>query len=114
MKELAELNLTAAQDAALKDLQALLQERFTVKGLMLYGSSVRGMADEESDLDLLVLTDRPFSRERRHEITDLAFDVNLKHGTNISTLVVDRQSWESGPYSIVPIHDEILKTGIPL
>ena len=114
MRQLAEINLTPPQGAALKELQSVLQEQFDVQALVLYGSSVRGESDEESDMDLLVVTDRPFSRARRHEITDLVFEVNLRHGTNISTLVVDKESWESGPYSIIPIHEEIINTGVPL
>lgn len=114
MKQLAEVELTQGQLQALEELRGILLDRFEVEELVLFGSYVQDRADEESDLDLLILTSHPFTRTRRHEITDVVFEVNLKYDTNISTLVVDRQAWESGPYSVMPIHDEILETGARL
>jgi len=47
--------------------------------LILYGSAARGQTDDESDIDLLVITAQPLSRLRRHEITDIVFEINLTH-----------------------------------
>jgi len=79
---------------------------------MLYGSTARGQADKESDGDLLIVTSQPLSRFKRHEITNIVFDVNLCYDTNFSTLVVDRESWEIGMFSVLPVHDEIMQDGI--
>ncbi len=114
MKQLSEVRLTKEQLQALEELRRILLHRFEVEEIILFGSHVQDRADEESDLDLLILTSRPFTRTRRHKITDVVFEVNLKHSTNISTLVVDRQAWESGPYSVMPIRDEIMETGVRL
>ena len=73
----------------------------------------RGEADEESDIDLLVLTSRQLSRPKRHQITDLVCEINLAEDTNFSTLVVDRLSWENGVFSVLPIREQIAKEGIP-
>ena len=87
---------------------------YEVDKIVLYGSVARGEADEESDLDLLIVTAKPLTRTERHKITDLVFEVNLEFGTNLSTLVVDRETWESGLFSVLPIHDEINREGILL
>ena len=50
----------------------------------------------------------------RHQITDIVFEINLKFGTNFSTLVVDRESWDSGLYSVLPLRDEIVREGVPV
>jgi predicted nucleotidyltransferase len=81
---------------------------------VLYGSATRGQADEESDLDLLIVTSQPLTRFERHEITNVVFDVNLRHDTKFSTLVVDLKLWETGVLSVLPLHDEILRDGIPV
>jgi hypothetical protein len=49
-------------------------------------------------LDRLIVTSQQLTRFERHEITDIAFDVNLQNLTNFSTLVVDQASWEMGSY----------------
>lgn len=114
MKRIDEITLTPNQYQALDELRRRLFEEFDIETLVLYGSAARGGADEESDLDLLIVTERPLTRPARHEITDVVFEVNLRYGTNVSTLVIDRDSWEAGAISILPLRDEILKDGIRL
>jgi predicted nucleotidyltransferase len=114
MKRLNDVSLSPSQLQALGEVRRRLFHDFDVEAILLYGSVARGEADEESDLDLLVLTTEPLTRTARHGITDAVFEVNLHHGTNLSTLVIDRSAWETGPVSVLPIRDEILKEGIPL
>ncbi|HSE84127.1 MAG TPA: nucleotidyltransferase domain-containing protein [Thermodesulfobacteriota bacterium] len=112
MKRLNDIKLVPNQSRALDELRRRLFDEFNVESMMLYGSVARGEADEESDLDLLVLTSQKLKRPERHKITDLVFEVNLHYGTNFSTLVVDRNTWETGVFSVLPLRDEILKDGI--
>lgn len=60
----------------------ILLERYygsQFKGLVLYGSMARDQADVASDIDLLVLLDRPFdySRELR-QIIELLYPIQLE------------------------------------
>lgn len=71
------LFLTSIQKQAIEELKINILEQFDVEQLILFGSIVRGDFDEESDIDLLVLTKREYSRSERHEITDLVFEINL-------------------------------------
>ena len=112
MRQAEDIPIGPRQHEALDEIKRRLPERFDIRALVLYGSFARGQADEESDVDLLVVTGRPLTRCERHELTDVVFEVNLRHETNFSTLVVDRKSWESGMFSILPIRDEILRDGI--
>lgn len=97
---------------ALQVLTASIRAHLDVEGIFLFGSVVRGEADEESDIDLLVVSREKLSRNNRHEVTDLAFEVNLHYGTNFSTLVVDKESWMRGAVSVLPLHEEILREGV--
>ena len=112
METLSNSILSKNQYKALEELRHRLFHMFDVESLILFGSAARGEADEESDCDLLVVTTNTLTRPERHEITDVVFDVNLQHDTSFSTLVVDLKSWEGGPFSILPIRDEIIRDGI--
>jgi predicted nucleotidyltransferase len=87
---------------------------FQAEKIILYGSAARGEADDESDVDLLILTRNVLSRLERHQITRLIFETNLQYNTNFSTLVVPLNSWESGLFSVLPIHRQIESDGVTL
>jgi predicted nucleotidyltransferase len=99
---------------ALEAVRARIAAEFCVDRIVLFGSVVRGTADAESDVDLLiVLEDHPDYRVR-NRIAGLIFDVNLDYDTNLSALVVDRRAWEEGLFSVLPIHAFIEREGISL
>jgi predicted nucleotidyltransferase len=114
IKHLEHIHLTPSQGQGLTELLRRLYDQFHVVSVILYGSVARGEADEESDIDLLVLTAKPLSRLARHDITDVVFDVNLCYGTNFSTLVLDQHAWETGAVAVLPLKEAILQDGIPL
>jgi predicted nucleotidyltransferase len=114
IKQLEHIHLTPCQDEALTELLRRLYDQFHAVGAILYGSVARGEADEESDIDLLILTAESLARSARHDITDVVFDVNLRYGTNFSTLVLDQHTWETGAVAILPVKEAILQDGIPL
>jgi len=100
---------------SLQDLKnRLLTSYSNIERMILFGSVARNESDHESDCDLLILTTQPLSRFERHKITNTIFEVNLLYDTNYSSIVVDKNSWESGPISVLPIRDEVQKDGIDI
>lgn len=115
MKNLfGKLKISEQETRAIEEIKKRMLARGDVEELILYGSAARNEREVESDLDVLVITSRPFTRFKRHEITDAVFEVNLRYDTNISTLVVDRKSWDSGLFSVLPLHAEIAREGTRL
>lgn len=77
----------------------LLAERYgpRLAGLVLYGSVARGGADEESDLDLLVLLQGDFDFfQELDRLTSVLYPVQLDADRHISALPVSLADFERG------------------
>lgn len=104
--------ITTTELAALGQVRRRLEQRVSLAELIVYGSAVRGNRDEESDLDLLVVTADALDRTQRQQVTDVVFDVNLEYGTNISALTVDADRWRNAHPSVLPIRQAIIEEGV--
>jgi predicted nucleotidyltransferase len=114
MKTLQDLSLPPHIYQALKAAQEQITKEFAVDRLMLFGSVARGTADEESDVDLLiVLKERP-SHQVRNRISSIILGINLEYDANLSNLIVDQNAWDEGPLFVLPIYAEIQQQGIRL
>ena len=114
MKKLDDLKLPQSVTDALRAAHERLSAEFDVDRIVLFGSVVRGTADEESDVDLLIVLRKPPNHQVRNRISSIILDVNLAYGTNLSELIVDRQTWDHGIPSVLPIHEVIEEEGVPV
>jgi Predicted nucleotidyltransferases len=114
MSLLPNLQLPQLLREALQAARERISAEFAVDRIVLFGSVVRGEADEESDVDLLVVLKEPPDHKIRNRISKIILDVNLEYDTNLSGLVVEQQAWDEGPLSVLPIHGEIDKEGVRL
>ena len=114
MKILPDLPLPQHVRDGLQAARDRILAEFAVDRIVLFGSVVRGEADEESDVDLLIVLQDPPTHKMRDRITRVIFDINLEYDTNLSELIVDRQTWDHGLPSVLPIHKEVEEEGIPL
>lgn len=112
MKTLDHIKLKANDRQAIEAAIRLLKQRYPVDGVILYGSKARGTDDPESDIDLLVLTSRELGWRECRAMTDELYDIQLRYGVVLSTLVVPSREWSEGRYSVLPIHDEIERYGV--
>lgn len=104
--------LSRSEVVALRELIERLRLHYKVEKVVVFGSKVRGEADDESDLDVLILTGEKATYELLNEVSGECFEVNLKHGTNISVVVIDKASWETGLWSVTPFHDAVQNEGV--
>jgi uncharacterized protein len=90
----------------------MLKEKFPVKEVILFGSKARGDSDEESDIDLLLLTTKPLHWKERHAIVEALFDVEMKYDVVISIVVNTVYDWNEGICTVLPIREEINREGV--
>lgn len=114
MKALNDLQLSQSLRDTLRTARDRITAEFNVDRIVLFGSVVRGQADEESDVDLLIVLKEHPDHKVRNRISRLILDVNLEYDTNLSGLVVDQKTWDEGALTVLPIHDEIEEEGIRL
>mgnify|MGYP001568176095 CR=1 FL=1 len=81
---------------------------------VLYGSRARGDAEEESDYDLLVISDADSSIENEDRFRRALYDIQLKSATVITVLMVNRDQWNSPLARAMPLHQNISRDGIAL
>jgi predicted nucleotidyltransferase len=114
MKTFDQIKLAHNQRQALDEIRQRLPEAIDIEAIRLFGSASRNETDDESDIDLLIITRLPLQRTVRHQITDIVCEINLKYNTNVSTLVVDQESWNTGLFSVLPLREEIFREGVTL
>ena len=111
---LADHKLDPHLQSVLNEVRDRLSAQFDIDRIVLFGSVVWGTPDAESDVDLLIVLNTQANLDTEDRISHIIFEINLENGTNLSELIVDRQSWDHGIASVMPIHDEIQQSGIRL
>jgi len=113
MRALSEVPLAEHDLRAVNAAVEMLRERFPVEKVIVYGSKARGDSDEDSDIDLLLVTSRPIPWRERKAIIDALFDIEMAHDAIISILIVTVEEWSDGILRSTPIYHEIMRDGLP-
>lgn len=81
--------------------------------VFLFGSYARGDSTEGSDIDLMFLVDssREEIAEKNWLIGDIAGDLLIEHGIQISPIVENR-AWFNSNANVIPLFKNILQEGI--
>jgi uncharacterized protein len=81
--------------------------------VILFGSRARGDFHEESDWDVLVLTDKEQRDWKFKEVLmDSLYTVELKEGHIITPIIRNRNFWQD--LKVTPLYQEIQKDGVIL
>ncbi len=111
MRTLNDLALKDNDLCAVREASAILRSLFPVQKVILFGSKARSSDDDQSDIDLLVLTSRAVEQSEKDSMTDALFDIELQRAVVLNKLVVPLEQWEHGLYRVLPIHTEIERDG---
>jgi predicted nucleotidyltransferase len=108
--------LPERERAALTDFIGRLRRQFSadlIHSVWVFGSTIRGTADEESDIDLLIVM-HDYTWELEKAITRLAVEVDLAHDVVLSDHVIDRARYAQMASQGVPLYHNIREEGIDL
>jgi len=95
---------------ALESFVRILKEKHgnRIHKIVLFGSTARREAEEESDVDVLVVADEVTQKE----VSKIAFQILLKYGVVISPIVEDKLQFEK--YKDYSFHRNILREGVEI
>lgn len=111
MNMLEHMGLTQSERRVLQDVSRILKAELPVTHVILFGSKARGDARPDSDMDLLVLTSKPVTRELRSGVRRRAFDLGLRDDVLLTPIVMTEEEWSGGLVRHMLIHSEIERDG---
>jgi len=109
------LKLKPAEHSALKQFKEEVERRLGtgLEKILLFGSKARGDADDESDIDIMIVVcDSDTAME--DTIIDVAYEVNLCHDLYISPKVITRANLENPLWRATPFIQSIEREGVLL
>jgi predicted nucleotidyltransferase len=95
----------------LNQFSARVHERFSDARVWAFGSRARGDATWDSDFDVFVVLSKVNQKAERW-IRDIAWEVGFENERVITTVLIDKEQFESGPMSESTIVANILREGI--
>ena len=102
-----EMKILAACKSAIESIDAAAE-------VVLYGSRARGDATEESDYDLLIISDSQVTIEAEDRFRRALYDIQLETASVITVLMVNRDQWDAPLSRAMPLHQNIERDGIAL
>jgi len=112
MKRLDEIALPPNERQAIEAAAALLREKLPVTQVILFGSKARGDDHEDSDIDLLLLTEHRFSWDERCGVVELLSPLQRQYDVLFSSVDISMDDWFRGVYQVMPLRDEVERDGV--
>ena len=98
-------------DELVHGLLSILAEQ-TVQ-IVLYGSTARGTAEPESDIDIAIFLTHKLDARQEDELSSLIVELNLKYNKVFSVVDIDQETYLKWR-SVAPFYRNVDKEGIVL
>ncbi len=85
------------QNEILAKIKSAVQEEIPDSKVYLFGSRVTGKIHDESDWDILVLTEKKYPKSVRASIDDKLFALSVSIGSIFSFIITTKDEWENHP-----------------
>jgi len=98
----------------LKELKKSLRNRFgnDIKDVILFGSRAVGTAHKDSDYDILIVLTRDYDRQFRDSVTDIVYDMELRHDILIDTHLISVSELRHSLRGAQPVFVNAVRHGV--
>ncbi len=86
-----------SQEEILATIKAVVKGEIPDAGIYLFGSRARGDWHNESDWDILVLTEKKYPKAMKWKIHDKLFPLSVTAGTVYQFIMATHEEWENHP-----------------
>ena len=93
-----------------KSIKSIVAKKAPLAKVYLYGSRIRGTANQDSDWDVLILLTREITAEIEEEITSPLYDLELDTGEVISPMIYNEKEWNT-KYRIRSFYHNVMREG---
>ena len=91
-----------------KQFREIIEKKYEILDMKLFGSSARGDFSDSSDIDIMVQLP-VVNREIEEELFDIAYDLELEHDCLIDVIVLPQNQNVA-----IPLYQKIEKEGISI
>ena len=81
-------------ETILQEIKQAIQLLIPDAKISLFGSRASGNYTEESDWDILVVTDSKITGDKKHEIQKILYSITLKTGAYFDLVLSYKEEWE--------------------
>jgi predicted nucleotidyltransferase len=106
--------MSTKRDVLLRKVKQVVGEVEPEAQIILYGSQARGDSNAQSDWDFLILVDGHVTDDRVDRIRHRLYEVEWESGEVLSSIVRNRQEWDSSPLNGTPFHRNVELEGVVL
>ena len=112
MPAFSSLSLNAIDRATIADVLEGIRHTWPVERVILFGSKARGDDEADSDIDLLVITSEPVSREQEDAMQEVAWQAGMRHRVPVQLVVRSHDRWWHGIDQATPLRMQIDTDGV--
>lgn len=112
MKTLDQIDLRPNERLAIREATKALRQGLPVSQIILFGSKARGDSEEDSDVDLLLLTSRRLEWEEEKNVLRILSPIQEKFDVYFGTIEISEEEWYHGIYQVMPLRTEVERDGV--
>ncbi|HLG41626.1 MAG TPA: nucleotidyltransferase domain-containing protein [Chitinophagaceae bacterium] len=81
----------------LKEIKKTVHSYLPDAEIILFGSRASGNVHDESDWDILILSDNPVDIHLKRKIRKKIYPLSWKYSTFIQTVIAEKKEWQTNP-----------------